>query len=91
MSKRSRNPHETRPLGSGTSKASKLTERRDALRILVALVFILLAATTGLEKGSTVDLAGGPADSAVSSASNNSNQQSLSWARLLLEALHRIV
>ena len=89
MSKRSRTTIQSRPLGSGTSKASKLTERRDALRILVALVFILLAATTGLEKGSTVDVAGGPADSA--SASNDSNQQSLSWARLLLEALHRIV
>lgn len=92
MNQISRKPATNRPLGAQTSKASKFTERRDALRILVALVFIALASVTSLDQGTLLEVRNPQTlTEAAPNKDANGNTERPSWARLLLEALHRIV
>jgi hypothetical protein len=65
------------------SKDRKDQDRRDAFRIFFALVFIALAAIATVDKQPALDIKETQYESV--------NPSKLSWASLLLEALHRIV
>ena len=65
-----------------------MKEAKDAIRILVALVFITLAAMASVDKETQVEVT---EPQQLSQSEKTENSPSPSWASLLLEVLQRIV